>query len=239
MITKIAWPWELPKVLDGIAVIADVWAATTNINSLLTKGVKNLLIVNRNNVQKAKNKYRDALTIGESLQLPKSFFDSSNYPSDIERMEVKNKTILYMSNNGSRIIELAFEKKAQKVITISFTNIASVSEYLRGLKENIYLIPAGEIGNADHKAAEDLICIESLNKMLKGKGVDLDKEQKTAQSYIGTNYASENFDRDFNFKIIFNLNNSRVIPLCNLETEGWIKIEDLNQLKQDSSSRNF
>jgi len=137
MQTKILWPWELPEVLDGIAVIADVWAATTNITTFLTKDTKNLLIVNINNVQKAKNKYRDALTIGESLKLSKNFFDASNYPTEIEKIDVKNKTILYMSNNRSRIIELVFKKKAKRVITVSFTNITSVCEYLDSLKDKL------------------------------------------------------------------------------------------------------
>src|SRR3989344_299590 len=217
MQTKILWPWELPEVLDGIAVIADVWAATTNITTFLTKDTKNLLIVNINNVQKAKNKY--ALTIGESLKLSKNFFDASNYPTEIEKIDVKNKTILYMSNNRSRIIELVFKKKAKRVITVSFTNITSVCEYLDSLKENIYLIPAGEITHTDRKADEDLICIESLDKMLKGENVDLYKAQKNVQSRIRANYANENFNRDLNFKIVFNLDSSKVVPICSQETE--------------------
>src|SRR5260221_7441966 len=119
MQTKIIWPWEVSD-LNGIAVIADVWAATTNITSFFRKGVNRLLIVNKNNVERAKKEYKDALVIGENFELPKNFFDTSNLPSDIENIDVKNKIVLFMSDNGSRIIELAFKKKAKKVITVSF-----------------------------------------------------------------------------------------------------------------------
>ncbi|MDP2585562.1 MAG: 2-phosphosulfolactate phosphatase [Candidatus Levybacteria bacterium] len=227
MQTKILWPWELPKHIDGVAVVCDVWAATTNIVSFFRKGAKNILIVNNNNVQKAKSRFRDALIIGESLQLPKNFFDSSNYPTDIEKIDVKNKTILYMSNNGSIIIELALKKSAKKIITVSFTNITSVNEYLRDLKETIYLIPSGDMGSSDKKGAEDLICVESLGKMLKAKNVNLNIAQEEAKGYIRTNYADEKFNRNLNFKIAFNLDSSKVVPICSQEKEGWIKVTRL------------
>lgn len=231
MTTKIAWPWELPNSLDGIAVIADVFGATTNITSFLTRGVKNLFIVNESNVQKAKDEYENVLIIGESLRLPENFFDSSNAPSEIEKIDVKNKTILYMSNNGSKIIELAFKKKAKEVITVSFTNIATVGKYLSCVKENVYLIPAGDVECDSRKADEDLICIEALDKILKGKNVDLDKAQKNAQVYIKANYSAKKFDHASNFKIMFNLNSSKIMPVCKRNSQGFIKIEDLNKLK--------
>ena len=228
MAAKILWPWELPEVLDGVTVVADVWVATANITSFLRKGVKKLLIVNKDNVQKAKGEYKDALIIGESLELPISFFDASNFPSEIEKKDIENRTILYMSNNGSRIIELALKKKAKEVITVSFTNIAVISEYLRNLKQNIYFIAAGEIQGADRKAHEDLICIESLDKMLKGQNVDLNKAKEWAKSYIVANHKYKSSEQDL--RLVFHLNSSKAIPLCSKEKEGWIKVGDLNKL---------
>lgn len=226
MSAKIAWPWELPDVLGGVAVVADVWGATTNINSFFRKGVKKLFIVNANNVKRAKNFYKDALIIGESLELPKNFFDSSNYPSDIEKVNVRGKTVLYMSNNGSRIIEFVIRKGTKKVITVSFTNISAVANYLKREKENIYLIPSGDIESVNQKVLEDLICVESLDKLTRGVHVDLEKAQKEAENFIKINYAKENFDQVSNFKIVFNLNSSKAIPVCNQEKQGWIKVVD-------------
>ena len=208
MHTKILWPWELPEVLNGIAVIADVWGATTNITTFLRKGVKKLLIVNKNNVQRAKTEYKNALVIGESLELPPGFFDASNYPSDVTSIDVENRIVLYMSNNGSHVIESAFQRKAIKTITVSFTNIRVISDYLKNLKENVYLIPSGDIGSSDSKVAEDLICVESLDKLIKGKTVDLEKAQEDAKSFISVNYGDENFDQESNFKVVFNLNSN-------------------------------
>jgi len=227
MQTKIIWSWELPEYLDGIAVVCDVWAATTNINTLLAKEIGKLLIVNANNVIDAKERYKDALIIGESLKLPKTFFNTSNYPWDVAKTEAKNKTILYMSNNGSRIIEMVLKKGAKKAITVGFTNIAAINGYLKGSKENIYLIPSGNIENADKRAREDLICVEALDKLLRGENVDLKRVQEESKTCIEVDYANETFDRDLNFKIVFNLNGSESIPLCNQDKRGFIKVVDL------------
>ncbi len=231
MSIKIFWPWEFPNNLDGIVVIADVWGATTNIATFLGNGVKKLLVVNIKNIQKAKNKYRDALVVGESSELPKSFFNASNYPSDVAVTDVKNKVVLFMSNNGSKVIESTIKRKARKIVTVSFTNIKAISDYLKIFKGNIYLIPSGDIGSSDPKVKEDLICVESLDKIIKGESVDLEKAQEEAEAFIKLNYGDENFDQKRNFRVVFSLNRSDSIPFCIQNEEGFIEIEDLNNHK--------
>jgi hypothetical protein len=58
---QIYWPWELPQVINGSAVIIDINAATTNISLILTRKVKELFIVNENNVARLKKKYSGSL----------------------------------------------------------------------------------------------------------------------------------------------------------------------------------
>lgn len=130
----ILWPWELPEKIDGTAIVIDILAATSNISWFLTHEVRKLVIVNSSNVDKARGKYKDALIIGESDDPRfRNYFFSSNSPAEIEKVDVKDKVILYMSNNGSKVIEEAINRQAQKVLTVSFNNIEAVGVLFRSL----------------------------------------------------------------------------------------------------------
>jgi phosphosulfolactate phosphohydrolase-like enzyme len=219
---KILWPWEISEDLDGIAVVTDVWGATTNISLLLEKKVKKLILVNSSNVKKAKNEYQNALVIGESTELPKNFFDASNLPSDVANSKANNKTVLYMSNNGTKIIELVLNKRAKKVIPVSFLNIKAVTDYLMDINEKLYLIPAGDLGKP---VDEDLYCVDALEKMLKRRDVNLEEAQEKSKSFIRVFYADKTFDENLNFNFTFNLNSTNIMATCNQNQQGFIEIQ--------------
>lgn len=219
MKVEICWPKELPENINGVAVVCDVWAATSNINSFLSRKVKKLLVVDDNNVQDVKEKYKNSLVIGESVEFPKTFFDASNYPLDIERTNIEDEVILYMSNNGTKVIELAFEKNAKQVLTVSFSNLKTMGEYLRSSEEEIYLLPSRDLHN---EVVEDLVCVQSLKKFIRGNDVNLDKIKEEAKSAITIRYGAEGFDQAANFKILFQ-NNLDIIPICE-KTNGFINV---------------
>lgn len=227
MQVNIIWPWDLTENINGIAVVCDVWAATTNINTLLSKQVGRLFLVNQYNVQEAKRKYRKSLVIGQSLKLPKDFFDTSNNPYDVANARVKNKTVLYMTNNGTRIIELALAKKASKVISVSFSNLNCLAEYLRGFEENVYLIPAGEVEFANPKVIEDKVCLQTLKKFLKGGVADIGRSEKIALDFIKKAYGYQRFDQKRNFEIVFKTNDLQIIPLCERTRNNWISVSNI------------
>jgi phosphosulfolactate phosphohydrolase-like enzyme len=207
--------------------VCDVWAATTNINILLSKGARHLLLVNADNVERAKKKYTNAVVIGQSLSLPITFFNSSNYPYDVARVKVRDKIILYMTNNGTKIIELAFVKRASKVFSVSFSNLNSLAKHLKGLREEIYLIPAGEMEFSDPKVLEDLICIQTLEALLKGKRVDIKRSEKSAKNFIQKAYGYQEFDQQKNFELVFKTNNLSVIPLYKKTKDGLIRVSNI------------
>ncbi len=70
MLINTFWSWEIPDKLEGVVVIADVYAATTNIVSFLARGVSRLLIVDRENVVSIRKRLKEAVVIGESPDLP-------------------------------------------------------------------------------------------------------------------------------------------------------------------------
>ncbi len=223
MQTKVSWSWELPEKIDGTAIVCDAWAATTNISTFLSQGVANLFIVNVDNIEKAAKKYPQALKVGESQKLPEKFFDISNFPHDIAKIDLEGKTILYMSNNGSRVIELAFRKGAKQVITVSFVNMKAVVNWLKGnMSDSITLVASGEI-TPDQKALEDYRCVEALDKLVKGNEVDWESVFERTREYLMQRYPEYDDKRDR--KLIFDLDRDNVVPLCQPQDEGWIRIK--------------
>lgn len=219
---KIYWSWELPSKVNDIAIIIDVNAATTNIPLMLYHKVKKLIIVNEKNVLLVKKKIPKALIIGESHSLPKSIFSSSNLPSEIINLKLKDKTVLYMSNNGSRVIEKAFKLGAQTIITAAFVNFQSVIDWLsKNQDQTLTLIPAGEIVFPDRKSHEDYYCAQAIKNKLENKGNIL-KFIKQARKFVSQKYYPYLQDIQKNLKIEFNLDKYPVIPLCSYHNENEI-----------------
>lgn len=219
---QIYWPWELPQVINGIAVIIDVNAATTNISMLLARKAKELFIINENSVIQLKEKHPGCLITGESNTIPNGFFDANNCTNIIAKLPIEDKTILYMSNNGSRTIELAFTKKAKKVLICSFTNIHIVTNWLRKQQtEEIYLIPAGDKQFKDPKVLEDKICAEAINALLNGKSIKWESIFIEVKEYISTHYTDFSNEET---AMQFAVDKYPVLPLCIKDVKGQIRI---------------
>lgn len=219
----IYWPWEMPNSLDGIVVVADICAATTNIVSFLERGVERLFLVNEQSVACLKNDYPEALIIGESQALPEGFFDTSNMPYKSAATDVSGKVVLYMTDNGTRIIEEAFRRGAEQVITVSFTNITKIKGWLQEqVDKPIHLIPAGHIATSEPRH-EDRICLEALQQSLAGDKVDWEQMMQKAEKAIGLTYESAEYARDLG--LMLEKDKYFIVPKCKRRSEGLIVVE--------------
>lgn len=214
MIIDIKWPWELSGRIRGPCVVLDINAATTNLAIILSKGVKKLLIANDTNIFSLKKKYKDAFIIGESRTLPNTLFNSSNLPGEIIKKKLKNKTVLYMSNNGSKVIEKLFKLGAKTVITAGFVNLQSAVIFLKEIKmESLILIPAGESVFPDRKSHEDLYCAKAIRSLLKKGMLNINYLNK-AKRFVSSHYYPYMKDIEGNLQIEFALNRYPIVPVC-------------------------
>jgi phosphosulfolactate phosphohydrolase-like enzyme len=127
----IFWPWELPEKIEGIAVVIDLWAATTNIAQMLLRGAEKIYIANGKNILSTVKSFPQAIPVGESTDSKlEGFFRCSNSIKKVAKFDVKGKTVIYMTNNGTRVIEKALKKGAECVVTASYVNLAAVAEYI-------------------------------------------------------------------------------------------------------------
>jgi len=221
----IFWPWELTEKITGTVVVCDVFAATTNIASFLARGAKELLLVNAQTLRLVKNHHPDAWVIGDRGTLPKKIFHASNHPSEVVRLNVLHKTVIYMSANGTRMIEEAFRKGAKRIVTASFTNIDAVASWLREKKTSeIILLPAGEINLPDQRSREDKICAEVLRDILEERDADWESRLKEAERFICANYHMVHPEAEY--AVVLARNRYPVVPLCEPVRKGLIRVTD-------------
>ena len=190
------WSWDVPDVAGSLCAVSDVLAATTNIARMLAVGARTLTLVTEETVESVRVRSGGALIVGESRRLPRNFFSVSNHPSDIFRADFRGKDIVYMSNNGTRVISDMLDRGAESVTAVSFVNISASSTFLkREGSRNIIGIAAGERTYPDKHAPEDRRCISVLRQIYTGKHVDWDTVFSTLndemQRYYSLNFWKE------------------------------------------------
>lgn len=220
MSAEIYWARDLPEKVEGTAVVADIWAATTNMVWLVGSGVEKLVVANQDNLEQLKRRYPQALVFGESLTLPSETFDASNFPHDISRFDVSGKTILYMSTNGSAVVELAIKKGAGEVLTASFLNLQTTANYLKKKSSQFYFVAAGRLDRPDDEdAREDWLFMETLRTAVFGEEINWSKQLSEVKTIV-SNYRSLDFESDF--RIVLDLNRYNILVTCQKSTEGII-----------------
>lgn len=232
----ICWPDKLSENLSGkIAVVIDILAATSNIATFLDVGVGALLVANDGNVTIAKEKYPDAFVIGESSkQEVAAILAASNSPALLEKNDIlakiAGKTVLYLTNNGTKVISQVIEKGARMVTAASFVNFEKVLNWLKDSQlKDILLVPAGEINLTGGKAEEDYLCAKAIYDALLGKSISWQQLFNKVKRSIRKNYfplykkanlSAAVMEKDI--QIITKLNSHNLVPICKRRTDGLI-----------------
>jgi 2-phosphosulfolactate phosphatase len=125
----------------GIVVVIDVLRATSAMVVAFEKGVEGIIPVAT--VEEAR-KYIDkpgyiaaAERNGEVVQ----GFSVGNSPLAFAEMDLKGKTVVMTTTNGTRAIEAA--KDAKQLIIGSFLNMTALTDYLAEQNENVLLLCSG------------------------------------------------------------------------------------------------
>lgn len=235
---------ESSGTLEGTTVVVlDALAATTNLSNFLTAKPKHLYLASVANILDAIKRFPESIVIGESKEPAlKDIFQFSNVPTRLEEGQVfakmKDKVVIYMTNNGTVVIRSALEKKARQVITASLNNLEVVVDYLQKQSPpSIVVIPCGESSFVNWRTTEDRIVAEVLTELLKGKSINwVEIERRVTEgvfkeyqdNYLNQGYTLENLRQDL--KILFRKNAS--IPYCKLlgDDLGLIEVFDAKNL---------
>ncbi|MFZ4413125.1 MAG: 2-phosphosulfolactate phosphatase [Bacteroidales bacterium] len=123
-----------------VVVMVDILRASTSICAAFANGVEAIIPVSTLEEAKA-YKAKDYLVASEREGLVLDFADFGNSAFNFMTEEVKAKTIVYSTTNGTQAIELA--KNAQGLVIGSFSNITAITQWLSLQKTNVVILCAG------------------------------------------------------------------------------------------------
>lgn len=162
---------EPEELRDKTAVVIDVLRASTSLATALQNGCSQVIPVAEASTAKALAAQQSRLTTllcGERNGRKIAGFHLGNSPLEYTPAVVRNKTLIFTSTNGARL--LTRTKFASKCILASFVNADVVSDFLTKTETDVMLLCAGK---EDTFSLEDSVCaglyVYNLYKIFKDK----------------------------------------------------------------------
>ncbi len=147
---------------NGVAVIIDVFRATTTMLTLLGKGVHEIIVTD--SIEFARSLEATHLLVGERMG-PIKGFEFANSPVQISKCsQLRCTKAVHTTTNGTRVLLAA--RGAAAVFTCSFGNVSHIASILKAREEDVYVVPAGHLEGSNF--AEDDLCAEALLSLLQG-----------------------------------------------------------------------
>ncbi len=153
--------FEVYDSSESIVVVNDIFRATSAICTAFEHGAKAMIPVET--IEEARALQKKGYLAGAERNAEKvEGFDFGNSPYDYMGDNIKGKTLVLTTTNGTRAIEMA--KKNSEVIVIgSFLNISALSKWLVGQKKNVIILCSGWKGRIN---LEDSLFAGALTKEL-------------------------------------------------------------------------
>lgn len=147
--------------LRGSAAVIDVLRATSSITQAFSSGCKRLIPARTE--EEARSILREnpgALISGERRGLKIEGFDLGNSPFEYSPENVRGKTVIMTTSNGTKAIIGAARARASPVFICSFLNLQAVARaYLAGGSKDLAVVCSG---SHDESSLEDFACAGAL-----------------------------------------------------------------------------
>ena len=166
---------------NAVVVIIDVLRATSTICTALYNGAKYIIPVD--NVPRCIEwgKQIECVTAGERDGQVAQGLEHGNSPFEYPREFIGGKTLVLTTTNGTRLLYMALEKGATKIITGSFPNLSAVCDYLISQQQNVVLACAAW---KDKVNIEDTLFAGAVIDRVKDNfQIDCDSSQMAASLY--------------------------------------------------------
>ncbi|MEC7646330.1 MAG: 2-phosphosulfolactate phosphatase [Bacteroidota bacterium] len=155
---------QFEKYTDGVStvVIVDLLRATSVISTAFECGVDAVIPVTNSSEALLYKNVDNHIIAAERNTLRLDGFDYGNSPYHYINSDVKGKTLVLTTTNGTKAIHLA---KGHKVITASFVNIDAVVTYLLQENNDVIVLCAGWKGffNLEDPIFAGALCEKLLN----------------------------------------------------------------------------
>ena len=154
----------------GLVVIIDVFRAFSVACYAIDAGAARIIATSQ--VSEAfllKNKYKNAVLVGERDEKKIEGFDFGNSPTEIIKADLSGKTVIHTTTAGTQGLINAIN--ADIVLTGSFVNADAIVNYTKSVNANIVSLVAMGY-RATVSAEEDLLCAEMIAAKLKKESGD-------------------------------------------------------------------
>jgi len=193
---------------EHIVVVTDILRATSAISTALHHGAKEIIPVST--IEEARAYKKKGYLVGaerNAVQLEE--FDFGNSPYSYMNDDIKGKSIVLTTTNGTRAIDLA--KNSYQVVIGAFTNFDAVVDYLAASGRDILILCSGWKGRYN---LEDTIYGGAITQALERKGVLTEIED----SALSAMYLYE-MGMDDPYKFLMNSSHRRRLKNLNLKED--------------------
>lgn len=134
-----------PKLLqlydcdNSIVVIIDVFRATSTIATALYNGASRIIPVDTVEKCISIGAQTKGITAGERDGKVIPGLQYGNSPAEYPASFIKGKTLVLTTTNGTKLLHMALNAGASKVVTGSFPNLSAVCDFLIAEKKNVLL----------------------------------------------------------------------------------------------------
>ena len=151
----------------GLAVIIDVFRAFSLAPYAFARGARAIVpVADVEEARELKRLHPDWLLIGERHAKPLPGFDCGNSPTELERFELRDRTLIHTTHSGTQGLTAA--SAADEVITGSLVNAAAIVRYIRSRRPaTVTVVRMGQ--EARERCAEDDLCAQLLQQRLAGE----------------------------------------------------------------------
>ncbi len=155
----------------GLAVVIDVFRATSHLVTLLARGAEAVVpVATLATARKLKREHPDWILAGERQGLPPPGFELGNSPFEAEARDFTGRTVILATSAGSKGL-VAAAQGADEVVAGCFLNAPAVVEYIRRRRPATVCLVA--LGVAGKKIApEDRAAGDYLEALLQGRTPD-------------------------------------------------------------------
>jgi len=156
----------------GLVVVIDVFRAFSLAAHAMARGAARIWPVAEIDAALAlKQRDPQAILLGERYAKPLPGFDGGNSPADLERIDVRGRTLIHTTHAGTQGLTNA--DQADEVITGALVNAAAVVAYIRErAPARVTLVRMGQ--HAIERCDEDDACADLIAARLRGESPDLD-----------------------------------------------------------------
>jgi 2-phosphosulfolactate phosphatase len=134
---------HLYDLSNSVVVIIDVFRATSTIAAALYNGAKSVIPVDSVPRAIEISKNIGGIAAGERDGIIAEGLQHGNSPLEYSREFIENKILVLTTTNGTRLLHMALDNKADTIISGSFPNLSSVCDFLSSEKKNVVLGCAG------------------------------------------------------------------------------------------------